>query len=141
MIFLKKTLSLTLIMLCCLCSNVLIAQDAGVSADLLQEYETLMNKCFDSEGNPTEVDLKDVKRIEEIYSKMSDEQKTKVTTIHIPEDISENLKNPLPKDGIYFINGEKSTLEKAVEIVEKGKFKLVRKKTADGYEFHIQTLG
>lgn len=139
----KKTLSLTVVLICFISTNVAIAQNQGVSADVVQEYETLISKCFDKEGNPTEITVSDVKRLEDIYIKMSDVQKeeaTKVASITNERPEKNKNKNPLPQDAVYYIDGEKSTMESAMEIIEQGKFKIVRKKVDGDYEFHIETL-
>jgi hypothetical protein len=81
----KTALSIGLcIMLCFVFSNKVIAQDKGVSNELMKKYKTLVKKSFDKDGNPGMIYKKDVDRMNKIYAQMSEEQKKSLPKLKVP---------------------------------------------------------
>lgn len=145
----KKILTLCLCFSMSFCLvNSIAAQDKEVSKKEIKEYETLIEKCYDKNGNPLEVSKVDAERIESIYSKMTEKQKQKLAKKNVPSTIEDlgiakgvNKTNSLlPLDGVYFIDTESVSPEEAMKTISDNRFRMVRKKTDEGYEFHITLL-
>jgi hypothetical protein len=81
----KTALSIGMcIMLCFVFSNKVIAQDKGVSNELMKKYKTLVKKSFDKDGNPGMIYKKDVDRMNKTYAQMSEEQKKSLPKLKVP---------------------------------------------------------
>ncbi|MFK7950619.1 MAG: hypothetical protein AB8G11_23740 [Saprospiraceae bacterium] len=128
--------------------NYATAQNEGVSKKEIKEYETLIADCYDEDGNPLEVSKTDAARIEVIYKNMTEKQKQKLEKKDLPNptDVSGTAKGVkkiselLPSDATYFIDEKAISSEEALETINGKRFRMVRKKKDEGYEFHITLL-
>lgn len=129
--------------------NFTTAQTKGVSKKELKEYQTLIKKSYDKDGNPLEVSVTDAARIKTIYANMTVKQKAKLEKKNLPNPnvkISGTAKGGtktsslLPTDATYFIDKKAVSPEEAMKTISDNRFRMIRKKTDDGYEFHITLL-
>ena len=131
------------------CISNVSAQNNGVSKKEIKEYKSLIENCYDKNGNPLEVSKKDAERIKNIYANMTKKQKSKLAKRNLPSPATKPLgvakgiaktNSLLPSDAIYFINEKVVSSEEAMKTISDNRFRMVRKKTDEGYEFYITLL-
>lgn len=129
--------------------NSATAQDKGVTKKELKEYQTLIKNCYDEDGKPLEVSKVDAARIETIYENMTAKQKQKMAKKNLPSPSTDILgtakgvtktNTVLPSDASYFIDKKSVSPEEAMKTISDNRFRMIRKKTDEGYEFHITLL-
>jgi hypothetical protein len=132
-------------------STKITAQNKGVSKELIEEYESKLQK---SNGSVI-IKGEDVKRLYFIYNLMSEEQKTKATKIPpppppLPAPTTPKMEKdyevmppppPLPKDATFYINGKKVSLKQVKELDSDDilKINVVKKEGSKKGEVYITT--